>query len=470
MRAGQDQYYQTRLLMGMSEEQFAYPLNPGEQFQSPEVILSYSSEGLSKLSQNMHRCIRSHLCRGKYKETVRPILLNSWEASYFDFTGDSLLALAQQAADLGIEMFVLDDGWFGNRCDDSRALGDWWVNEDKLKGGLSHLIQRVNDLGVQFGIWYEPEMISPDSDLYRSHPDWAVCASGREKSLARNQCVLDMTRQDVRDSIFQQMYDVLSQNNIAYIKWDCNRRISEPGSEGLPPERQDELLHRYVLGLYHVMDVLTKRFPDVLFENCASGGARMDAGMMYYFPQTWASDNSDAVCRLKIQYGTSFAYPMSSVSAHVSVCPNHQNSRVTPFKTRGICAMQGAFGYELDLSRLNVEDKEEIRKQVKIYKENFQVIQTGDYYRLTSPWENRDVTVWSYVAEDRSRAILSAVYTDLHANPAPVRVHWKGLEADAVYEVEGREYTGAALMYGGYLLPVPGCNYDSCMLVAVKKN
>lgn len=465
-----DQIHQTRLTMGISDEEFCWKLADGECFTTPEVCMIYTDEGFTGLSHRFHKAFFHRLIRSPWKNRMRPILVNNWEATYFDFNREKLMGLARQAEELGLDMMVLDDGWFGKRDSDNSGLGDWWVNEKKLGCSMKELAEQVNEMGLSFGLWFEPEMVSEDSDLYREHPDFALRIPGREPVRSRNQLVLDFSRKEVREYVERQMFQVLDEANIIYVKWDMNRSIENVCSAAYPDGSQGEILHRYVLGLYEMTEHLLERYPDLLLEGCSGGGGRFDAGMLYYAPQIWCSDNTDAVERLKIQYGTSFAYPMSSVSAHVSVCPNHQNSRVTPFKTRGICAMQGAFGYELDLSRLNVEDKEEIRKQVKIYKENFQVIQTGDYYRLTSPWENRDVTVWSYVAEDRSRAILSAVYTDLHANPAPVRVHWKGLEADAVYEVEGREYTGAALMYGGYLLPVPGCNYDSCMLVAVKKN
>ena len=400
---------------------------------------------------------------------MRPILVNNWEATYFDFDREKLMKIARQASELGLDMLVLDDGWFGKRNNDNCGLGDWVVNEDKLGCSMKELVQEVNDLGLSFGLWFEPEMVSEDSDLYREHPDFAFQIPGRSPVRSRNQLVLDISRKDVREYVEERMFRVLDEANIVYVKWDMNRSIENVYSALLPEGSQGEILHRYVLGLYEMMEHLLERYPNLLLEGCSGGGGRFDAGMLYYAPQIWCSDNTDAVERLKIQYGTSFAYPMSSISAHVSVCPNHQNGRVTPFKTRGICAMQGAFGYELDLSKLSDEDKEEVRRQVKFYRENYQVIQSGDYYRITSPWENHDVTAWSYVAQDASKAILAAVFTDLHGNPVAERVRWRGLDEKAVYEIDGREYTGAALMHGGYLLPVPQCNYDSCMLVAVRK-
>lgn len=464
-----DQLDQTRLVMGINEEEFCWRLADGERFTTPEVCMVYTEEGFTGLSRRFQRAFHQRLIRSPWKDRLRPVLVNNWEATYFDFNEEKLMNIARQASDLGLDMLVLDDGWFGKRDSDNSGLGDWKVNEEKLGCTMKELAEKVNALGLSFGLWFEPEMISEDSDLYREHPDFALQIPGRSPVRSRNQLVLDFSRKDVREYIEQQIFRILDEANITYIKWDMNRSIENVYSAALPEGSQGEILHRYVLGLYEMSEHLLERYPDLLLEGCSGGGGRFDAGMLYYAPQIWCSDNTDAVERLKIQYGTSFGYPMSSVSAHVSVCPNHQNGRETPFKTRGICAMQGAFGYELDLSKLSEEDKEEVRKQVKVYKENYKVIQSGSYYRLTSPWENHDVTAWSYVAEDQDRAILAAVYTDLHGNPAPVRVRWKGLKPDAVYEVEGSSYTGAALMNGGYLLPVPKCNYDSCLLIAVER-
>ncbi len=347
-----------RVLMGINPDDFRWKLEPGESFTSPEAVMVFSENGLGGMSRTFHHFYLDHLMRSQWAKKKRPLLINSWEAAFFDFDGDKLVEFAREAKELGIEMLVMDDGWFGNRNDDHRGLGDWKVNEKKLGCSLSELIGRVNALGVKFGIWYEPEMINPDSDLYRAHPDWAVCAPGREKSMSRFQCVLDMTRQDVRDNIFQQMYDVISKNNIEYIKWDCNRHITEAASLSLPADRQGEFFHRYVLGVYDLMDRITTAFPHILLENCSSGGGRFDAGMLYYSPQIWASDNTDAIERLSIQFGASLCYPAAAIGAHVSANPR------TGIKTRGDVALWGTFGYELDPRKLTVEERGRVKRQV----------------------------------------------------------------------------------------------------------
>ena len=352
-------------------------------------------------------------------------------------------------------MLVLDDGWFGKRNDDNSGLGDWFVNEKKLGCTMKELVDRVNALGLKFGIWLEPEMVSEDSDLYRTHPDWVRQIPGREPNRSRNQLVLDLSRKELREYMKKFIDDTLSCANISYVKWDMNRSVDNVYSAADPTLSQGAIRHKYVLGLYEVMEDMLTRHPDLLLEGCSGGGGRFDAGMLYYAPQIWCSDNTDAIERLRIHYGTSFGYPMSSVSAHVSVCPNHQNGRVTPFKTRGICAMQGSFGYELDLSKLSEEDKAEARRQITVYNENWELFQSGSYYRLNSPMENHDYTAWSYVSNDQRKASLSVIYTDLHGNPKPVRVKLKGLKKDASYDVDGTVYTGTALMRGGLLIPSP---------------
>ncbi len=469
MQAEVDQFHQTRMVMGIDDCDFTWNLKPGEKFVTPELAMAYSGEGLAKLSHCYHDSFHNHLIRSPWKNKRRPILVNNWEATYFDFNADKLLKIAREAAELELDMMVLDDGWFGKRDNDDAGLGDWYVNEEKLGCTLKELVDQVNDLGLMFGLWFEPEMISEDSDLYRSHPDWAMAVPGRNPIRGRNQLVLDMTREDVLSYIKERLFAIMDSANIQYIKWDMNRSVAAAYSSLLPRERQGELRHRYVLGLYHVMEALLQRYPDLLLEGCSGGGGRFDAGMLYYAPQIWCSDNTDAVERLNIQYGTSFGYPMSSVSAHVSVCPNHQNGRVTPFQTRGICAMQGTFGYELDLSKLTEEEKEEAREQVRTFKKHYQLFQFGDYYRLTSPLENRDFTAWEYVDKEGKEACLGVVYTDLHGNPAAHTVKFRGLCKEKTYcmwkgkEAAG-EYTGAALMNGGILLPVPTENYDSCQI------
>ena len=459
-----DQVDGIRLVCGLDDEEFLWKLAPGEIFVTPEAALSYSEKGLTALSDQFQKAYHANLIRSPWKDKKRPTLVNNWEATYFGFDAEKLLKIAGEAADLGLDMLVLDDGWFGKRNDDNSGLGDWFVNEKKLGCTMKELVDRVNALGLKFGIWLEPEMVSEDSDLYRTHPDWVLQIPGREPNRSRNQLVLDLSRKEVREYMKKFIDDTLSCANISYVKWDMNRSVDNVYSAADPTLSQGAIRHKYVLGLYEVMEDMLTRHPDLLLEGCSGGGGRFDAGMLYYAPQIWCSDNTDAIERLRIHYGTSFGYPMSSVSAHVSVCPNHQNGRVTPFKTRGICAMQGSFGYELDLSKLSEEDKAEARRQITVYNENWELFQSGSYYRLNSPMENHDYTAWSYVSKDQRKASLSVIYTDLHGNPKPVRVKLKGLKKDASYDVDGTVYTGAALMRGGLLIPKPSCNYDSYMV------
>lgn len=459
-----DQVDGIRLVCGLDDEEFLWKLAPGETFVTPEAALSYSEKGLTALSDQFQKAYHANLIRSPWKDKKRPTLVNNWEATYFGFDAEKLLKIAGEAADLGLDMLVLDDGWFGKRNDDNSGLGDWFVNEKKLGCTMKELVDRVNALGLKFGIWLEPEMVSEDSDLYRTHPDWVLQIPGREPNRSRNQLVLDLSRKEVREYMKKFIDDTLSCANISYVKWDMNRSVDNVYSAADPTLSQGAIRHKYVLGLYEVMEDMLTRHPDLLLEGCSGGGGRFDAGMLYYAPQIWCSDNTDAIERLRIHYGTSFGYPMSSVSAHVSVCPNHQNGRVTPFKTRGICAMQGSFGYELDLSKLSEEDKAEARRQITVYNENWELFQSGSYYRLNSPMENHDYTAWSYISKDQRKASLSVIYTDLHGNPKPVRVKLKGLKKDASYDVDGTVYTGTALMRGGLLIPKPSCNYDSYMV------
>mgnify|MGYP002603115892 FL=1 len=459
-----DQVDGIRLVCGLDDEEFLWKLAPGETFVTPEAALSYSEKGLTVLSDQFQKAYHANLIRSPWKDKKRPTLVNNWEATYFGFDAEKLLKIAGEAADLGLDMLVLDDGWFGKRDDDNSGLGDWFVNEKKLGCTMKELVDRVNALGLKFGIWLEPEMVSEDSELYRMHPDWVLQIPGREPNRSRNQLVLDLSRKEVREYMKKFINDTLSCANISYVKWDMNRSVDNVYSAADPTLSQGAVRHKYVLGLYEVMEDMLTRHPDLLLEGCSGGGGRFDAGMLYYAPQIWCSDNTDAIERLRIHYGTSFGYPMSSVSAHVSVCPNHQNGRVTPFKTRGICAMQGSFGYELDLSKLSEEDKAEARRQIAVYNENWELFQSGSYYRLNSPMENHDYTAWSYVSKDQRKASLNVIYTDLHGNPKPVRVKLKGLKKDASYDVDGTVYTGAALMRGGLLIPKPSCNYDSYMV------
>ena len=464
-----DQFGQTRALMGLQDEMFSYPLAEGETFYTPEVLLTFSGSGMNLLSQNLHRCIRQHICRGKYKESVRPVLVNSWEASYFDFDGDTLYELAKEAKHAGIDMLVLDDGWFGKRDDDNSGLGDWFVNERKLGGTLGDLIKKINDLGVKFGIWVEPEMISEDSDLYREHPDWALTIPGRNPVHARNQLVLDFSRKEVVDHIFDQICKVLDQGNIEYVKWDMNRHLTDLGSAYLDRKNQNELSHRYVLGLYQVMETLTERFPQVLFESCSSGGGRFDAGMLYYMPQTWTSDNTDAVCRLKIQHGTSFLFPTVTMGAHVSACPNHQVGRTTPLATRFAVAAAGNLGYELDLKKLLKEEKKEVREQIAEYKRRRRTVQFGTYYRLADSFQENQ-SAWNIVSEDGMEVIFTHVQILARSAYRVPVIRLKGLDPDAVYTdcETGQEYGGDELMYAGIRIPRIRQDFSSTTMVLRK--
>ena len=452
--AERDQYNQTRLLMGLNDELFSYPLAAGDTFTVPEVILSYSQNGLSALSQQYHNCIRNHVCRSKYVHMSRPVLINSWEAAYFDFTGETIVDLAKEAASLGIDMVVMDDGWFGKRDDDNSSLGDWYVNEKKLGGSLSELIRRVHEQGVKFGIWIEPEMVNEDSDLYRAHPDWAIQIPGRKPIRSRNQLLLDFSRKEVRDQVFEQICAVLDQGEIDYVKWDMNRSMADVYA--------GNLTYDYVLGVYDFMERLTSRYPDMLLEGCSGGGGRFDAGMLYYSPQIWCSDNTDAINRTRIQYGTSFFYPVSAMGAHVSAVPNHQTGRVTSFHTRGVTAMAGTFGYELNPALLSDEEKQQIREQIASYKKYERLINEGTYWRLSDPIHD-EIAAWMSVSKEQDRALVSVVRLMAEANQAAVYVRLRGLKPEAVYleEYSGKQYSGAALMHTGIVLPFFTHEYEA---------
>ena len=449
-----DQVNQTRLLMGLNDELFAYPLRVNEEFTVPEVILTYSNGGFSELSHRYHSCIRNHVCRGKYVNTARPILINSWEAAYFDFTGDTIVNLAKEAVNLGIDMVVMDDGWFGKRNDDNSSLGDWYVNEEKLGCTLSELIDKINHLGVKFGIWIEPEMVSEDSELYRNHPDWAIRIEKRDPIRSRNQLLLDFSRKEVRKYIFEQICAILDQGNIEYIKWDMNRSMADVYA--------GNVTYDYVLGVYDFLERLTSKYPDILIEGCSGGGGRFDAGMMYYTPQIWCSDNTDAINRTKIQYGSSFFYPVSVVGSHVSAVPNHQTGRITSLNTRGITAMAGTFGYEMNPELLCEEEKEIIREQIKTYKKYETLTNQGDYYRLSNPFCD-EYSAWMFVSEDKKQALVNVVRLDVQGNMAATYIRLKGLNRESVYfdEVTGKEYAGAALMEAGMPLAFPKTEYEA---------
>ena len=453
-QAEKDQLNQVRLVMGIHPEFFSWTLEAGECFHTPEVILSCSDRGTALLSQRFHSVIRNHVCRGKYKLSERPVLINNWEATYFDFDEQKILNIARQASELGIDMMVLDDGWFGERDTDNSGLGDWFVNENKLKGGLQNLIEQVNRMGMKFGLWFEPEAISEESRLYREHPVWVLRIPGREPVRGRYQLNLDLSNPEVVDYLYHVLGKILGENHIEYVKWDMNRSICDWYTEGLPKGRQKEVPHRYVLGLYELLEKLTGDFPEVLFEGCSGGGGRFDAGMLYYCPQIWCSDDTDAYERTFIQYGTSFFYPVSAVGSHVSAVPNHQTGRSTSLKTRGIVAMAGSFGYELDLNRLSDAEKEEVAEQVKEYKKYQKLIYDGRYYRLSNPFEDK-MAAWSWVSEDKKQALVHGVVFRAAPNTLRRRLRLSGLKEQAKYRTadSGTVYTGAALMAGGVLLP-----------------
>ncbi len=463
-----DQFDGVRALIGISDDRFRWELSPNTSFNTPEVILTYA-DGLTQLSHNYHRVIRNNVVRGRYKHAHRPVLVNNWEATYFDFNEEKLLAIAEKAKELGVELFVLDDGWFKNRNDDNAGLGDWIPDKKKLPNGLEHLIGKINEKGLDFGLWIEPEMVNEDSDLYRNHPDWALTAPGRSPMMCRNQLVLDLSRKEVHDYLYDTISGLLEKYNIAYIKWDFNRPISDVYSHAIPSARQGEVAHRYYLSLYSLYEKLTKRFPNVLFEGCAGGGGRFDAGMLYCSPQIWCSDNTDPISRLKIQYGTSFGYPASSVGAHVSASPNHQTGRKTPLNTRGIVAMSGAFGYELDLTKLSSEESDEIKAQIERFKAIESIVHNGKLYRLNKINDNANYFAWQYVSDDQSRSIVNIVVTDPLANSAPVHVYLKGLIPDAEYSVGGEfKCLGNALMHSGYTFPILTGDYPAMQIDIIK--
>lgn len=464
-----DQLEQIRVNAGINPENFEFIINEKEVFETPQVIMTFSSEGLSKLSHNFHNAIRNNICRGKYKLERRPILINNWEATYFDFDDEKIVNIAKQACDLGIEMFVLDDGWFGKRDDDNSGLGDWFVNENKLKKGLPHLVSQINEMGMKFGLWFEPEMISYDSDLYRKNPDWAVKVPNRNPNKSRNQLVLDMSREDVRDYLFERMTSILDSCNIEYVKWDMNRSICDAYSANLPKERQGEFYHRYVLGLYDLLEKITTRYPNLLLEGCSGGGGRFDVAMMYYSPQFWCSDDTDAVERLQIQYGTSFIYPISTVGSHVSAVPNHQTGRTTTIDTRAVVAMSGSFGYEMDLNLITDEEKQKVKEQIKTYKKLQPIIHNGLYYRLSNP-DVDNYTAWQFVSKNQEESLLNVVVTKVSTNKPHLIIKLKGLNPKYNYKInsEDKVYSGAMLMYGGIKLKNPMGDYPAFQFMIEK--
>ena len=410
-----DTHGSTRMLMGIHPDGFDWKLEKGESFQTPEAVMVYTDKGLNHLSQTYHKLYQRRLARGYWRDKARPILINNWEATYFDFTEERIVEIAKKAKECGVELFVLDDGWFGQRSSDKAGLGDWVANRDRLPEGIEGLAERISSLGMKFGLWFEPEMVNKDSDLYRAHPDWILQTPERTNSHGRFQHVLDFSRKEVVDAIYEMMSKILGNAKISYVKWDMNRSITECFSAALPADRQGEVFHRYILGVYDLYERLTSRFPEILFESCASGGARFDPGILYYAPQGWTSDDTDAVERLKIQYGTSYCYPVSSMGSHVSVSPNHQLNRETPLYTRANVAYFGTFGYELDLNKLTEEEQKEVKEQIAFMREYRDLFQFGTFYRLSSPFE-KNITAWMSVSEDKKTAIVGWYRVLNHVN------------------------------------------------------
>lgn len=430
-----NQFDSIRMVMGINPENFCWKLNAGQIFDTPQAVLVFSDKGLNGMSHTFHDLYRDHLIRSPYKNKMRPILINNWEATYFDFDTEKLLDIAREASKDGIEMLVMDDGWFGCRNSDNCSLGDWFVNEEKIKGGLKYLVEEVNKLGMKFGIWFEPEMISPDSDLYRSHPDWAIQIPGRTPGMSRQQLVLDITRKEVEDYAYECVAKILRSANIEYVKWDMNRQLSDIGSLSLPADQIGEFYHRYVLALYRMQNKLVTEFPNLLLENCSGGGARFDPGMFYFSPQIWCSDDTDAIERLSIQEGTALIYPLSTMGAHVSVCPNHAVGRVTPFKTRGYVALSGTFGYELDITKLPQEERALIPHQVELYKKYSDLVRTGDYWRIASYSQNHEYDCWMSLSKDKKRALVTFVQVFNHPNYKTRFIKIQGLDENKKYKI-----------------------------------
>ena len=462
-----NQMHSTRLVAGISDDDFCWTLAPGEQFAAPEVLFSYSSEGLGLLSQQYHHFLQHNMIRSVWRNRPRPILINNWEATYMDFNAQRIWDIARQAKELGVEMLVLDDGWFGSRVDDRSGLGDWDFNEKKLGCSFPELIGKIRKMGLLFGLWIEPEMVSPGTALYAAHPDWVLAAPGRAPATGRSQLVLDLGRKDVVDYLYGIFHRLLAEHDISYIKWDMNRNMTDVFSHALPPDRQGEASHRYMLGLYDLMDRLTRDFPEVLFEGCAGGGGRFDAGMLAFFPQIWCSDDTDPIHRIKIQYGTSFGYPPVSMGSHISASPNHQTGRSTLLSTRAVVAMAGAFGYELDLQKLTEDEKYAVRSQIARYKMLQPLLLEGRCYRLTDAITDTCFTSWQFTSQDRSRAVVSVVVIDPQANPWPIHIRLKGLDPAALYRESLTEhvYTGAALCHAGLTLPIMQGDYPAVQIM-----
>ena len=440
-------YGTTRIRLGIEPTTFTWRLAPAETFTTPEAVVAWSATGLGTLSAAFHDLYRDRLARGTWRDRPRPILINNWEATYFDFDADRLVAIAETARDLGVELFVLDDGWFGDRDDDTTSLGDWVVDRRKLPDGIDGVARRITDLGIGFGLWIEPEMVSRRSRLFEAHPDWAIGVPGRPQTESRQQLVLDLSRSEVVDHLADVLTEVLGSAPITYVKWDMNRNITEPWTQSLPADRQGEFFHRYVLGVYELYRRLMARFPDILFESCASGGGRFDPGMLAFAPQGWTSDGTDAVERLRIQWGTSLAYPLSSMAAHVSAVPNHQVGRVTPLSTRAAVAFFGVFGYELDPTALDGDERAAIADQIAFYRRHRELFQRGQFIRLVSPFDGeRDRAAWMVVSPDRRRAVVGTYRILGRPDPGPERLRLSGLDPAATYDVAGWPVSGDRLV------------------------
>ncbi len=458
-RAELTQFDTVRMTMGIHPDGFEWTLAPGESFTAPEVVCVYSDRGLGAMTRTFHDLYRNHLIRSPYLHRKRPVLINNWEATYFDFDKERLLEIARRAKEDGVEMLVMDDGWFGKRDNEHCSLGDWQVNERKLPGGLRALSEELKAMGMKFGIWLEPEMVSRDSELYREHPDWAIRIPGREPAMSRGQYILDLSRPEAADYVYQAVSAVLRSADISYVKWDMNRQMTDIGSAYLGREHQGELCHRYVLGVYRLQERLLREFPDLLLENCTSGGGRFDPGMLYYSPQIWCSDNTDAAERLRIQEGTALLYPLSAIGAHVSICPNHVNGRVTPFETRGYVALGGTFGYEMDVMRLSDEERQAMRDQIALYHKYQELVREGDYYRIASVRENHEFDCYLAAAKDGSEALVTYVQETARSNYHSRRIRLAGLLPKERYVCTetGEEFSGELLMRGGLLVPpLPG--------------
>lgn len=456
-----DQYNFTRVTVGIHPFDFKWELLPGSSFQTPEVIMVHSDKGLGEMSRRFHRIIRKNLCRGKFRDEDRPVLINNWEGTYFDFDESKILNLATTAKKIGVDMMVLDDGWFGRRDDDRSSLGDWTENRKKLPNGLKGLAKKINDLGMKFGLWFEPEMVSPDSDLYRAHPDWCIHVDGRSRTEGRHQLILDLSRKEVCDYIIEAVSKILRECSISYVKWDMNRNMTEPPYAGF--------YHQYILGLYYILETITSSFPDVLFEGCSSGGGRFDAGMLYYMPQTWTSDDTDGVERLRIQEGTGLVYPLSTMGAHVSAVPNHQVGRITPLSFRSKVAMMGRYGLELDLNKLDTSDLDILKEEIATYKAYQQIIHTGDYYRLASVFRG-SYGAYQIISEDKNTVLL--FFYNITGLPChmPGRIYLQGLEQDSLYEDEsGLTLPGSTLMHMGIAVDLRK-DMSECMHIWRKKS